>query len=190
MPHQKYYLNPIHAVPAYANAEDGVVNMIVEINKGTLTKYEVINETGMLKVDRVGYSSLVYPFTYGEIPGTWDEDNDPLDIELPYLTEPLVPGCIIEVRVIGIMKFVDSDEIDDKVIGVPNDDKRFDHIKDIKDLPEYFMTETKYYWEKYKELKKPGTGVVKGFFGKDEALLTINECIDRYNKDIKPTVQE
>jgi inorganic pyrophosphatase len=189
IPFQKYMVNPIHVVPAYANKEEGIINMIVEINKGTLTKYEIINETGMLKVDRVGYSSLAFPFTYGGIPMTWDEDGDPLDIELVSTTEPLVPGSLIEARVLGVMKFIDGDEVDDKIIAVPNDDKRLGHLNDIKDLPEYFITETKYYWEKYKELKKPGTGEVKGFFDKAEALKIIDECVERYEKEIKPQVK-
>src|SRR5690606_1520616 len=120
-------------------------------------KYELITETGHLKLDRVGYSSLAYPFAYGAIPSTWDEDGDPLDVEIVNVTEPLVAGSLVEARIIGIMKFNDGGEVDDKVIAVLNDDKRQDHIKSIDDLGEYFKTETTYYWEHYKDLKKPGT---------------------------------
>jgi inorganic pyrophosphatase len=70
--------------------------------------------------------------------------------------------------------------VDDKIIGVVNDDKKNEHIKTIDDLGEYFKTETKYFWEKYKELKKPGTGETKGFFDKDEAIKVIKECEKRY----------
>lgn len=189
IPYYKFAPNPLHVIPAYSNVDEGIVNMIVEINKGTITKYEQINQTGMMKVDRVGYSSLAYPFAYGGIPMTHDEDGDPLDVLIPNVTEPLMIGCLIEVRVVGIIKFIDSDEVDDKVIAVPSGDKRFDHIKDITDLPEYFKIESKYFWEKYKELKKPGTGEVIGFFDKHEAHLIIKKCINAYEVEIKPKVQ-
>ncbi len=100
----------------------------------TITKYELITESGQLKVDRVGYSSLAYPFAYGAIPCTWDEDGDPLDVEIVGVSEPLVPGCLAEVRIIGIMKFDDGGEVDDKVIGVLADDKRMDHITHYSQL--------------------------------------------------------
>src|SRR3989344_6215753 len=161
----KYMLNLLHVLPVFAEGKEDVVNTVVEINSGTLNKYEVITESGQLKLDRVGYSSLAYPFAYGAIPLTWDLDNDPLDICILNVTEPLIPGSLAEVRVVGVMKFEDSGEVDDKIIGVLNDDKRSDHIKSYKDLGEQFEKETKYYWENYKALKKPGTGIVETFFG-------------------------
>jgi len=157
----KYMLNLLHVLPAFADENDAIVNTIVEINAGSINKYELITEAGALKLDRVGYSSLTYPFAYGAIPCTWDEDNDPLDIEIVNVTEPLIPGSLVEARVIGIMKFIDGGEIDDKVIAVINDDKRNAHIKTIEDLGEQFVKETTYYWEHYKDLKKPGTGKVE-----------------------------
>ncbi len=177
--------NLIHVLPAYANKEEKVLNSIVEINSHTINKYELVTETGHLKLDRVGYSSLSYPFAYGAIPMTWDLDGDPLDIEIVNVTEPLVPGCIVEARIIGIMKFEDGGEIDDKVIAVINDDKRSDHINSIEDLSEYFKTETTYYWEHYKDLKKPGTGKTLGFYDAEEAVKIIDECIERYNKEFE-----
>ena len=180
--------NLIHTLPAYADEDELVINVIVELNSGTINKYELITETGHLKLDRVGYSSLAYPFAYGALPMTWDLDDDPLDVEIVNVTEPLVPGSIAEARVIGIMKFEDDGEVDDKVICVLNDDKRMEHIKSVEDLGEYFKEETTYYWEHYKDLKKPGTCKVKGFFGKDEARKIIDECRERYNSDYKPNL--
>ena len=177
----KYMLNLLHVLPPFVEGKSDVLNTIVENNAGSLNKYEIITESGQLKLDRVGYSPIVYPFAYGAIPMTWDEDNDPLDVVIANITESFVPGSLVEIRVIGMMKFVDGGEVDDKIIGVVSDDKRNDHIKTIEDLGEYFKTETKYFWEKYKELKKPGTGVTKGFFDKDEAIKVINECAERYN---------
>lgn len=182
----RYMLNLLHVLPPFANEEKGIVNAIVEINSGTINKYEIITESGQLKLDRVGYSSLAYPFAYGAIPKTWDYDGDPLDVEIVNVIEPLVPGCLVEARIIGVMKFEDGGEIDDKIIAVLSDDRRSDHIKSVADLGEQFIKETTYYWEHIKFLKKPGTGVIKGFFDRDEALKVIKECEEKYTKEYLP----
>ena len=182
----RYMLNLLHVLPPFADEENGVVNTIIEVSAGSINKYEIITESGQLKLDRVGYSSLAYPFTYGAIPQTWDLDNDPLDIEIVNITEPLIPGSVAEVRIIGAMKFVDGGEVDDKIIGVLASDKRCDHISTIDDLGEYFKKETKYYWENYKALKKPGTGAVGEFLGIPEALDIVRESAERYAEDYKP----
>ena len=179
----KYMLNLLHVLPAFVKEDKDIVNAVVEINSGTISKYETITESGQLKLDRVGYSSLAYPFAYGAIPQTWDYDNDPLDVCIVNVMEPLVPGCLAEVRVIGVMKFEDAGEVDDKIIAVLSDDRRSDHIKSIEDLGEQFKKETTYFWEHIKYLKKPGTGVTKGFFDKDEAIKVVKDCEQRY-KDI------
>ncbi len=178
--------NLLHVLPAYANKEENVINCIIELNSHTINKYELVTETGHLKLDRVGYSSLSYPFAYGALPMTWDEDGDPLDVEIVNVTEPLVPGSLVEARIIGIMTFEDGGERDDKVICVLNDDKRVSHINSISDLGEYFETETTYYWEHYKDLKKPGKCKVLGFHDIEETNKIIEECIERYNNDYKP----
>ncbi len=182
----KTMLNLLHALPAFADKDKVVVNAIVETTTGSLNKYEIITESGQLKLDRVGYSSLAYPFTYGAIPQTWDYDNDPLDICIVNVTEPLVPGCLVEARVIGVMKFEDNKEIDDKVIAVLADDRRSDHIQSIEDLGEQFKKETTYFWENIKFLKKPGTGVTKGFFDTKEAVKIIEDCEQRYTEIYLP----
>ena len=185
-PPSKSTPNLLHILDPFVNEQKTIVNTIVELNSNTINKYELITETGHLKLDRVGYSSLAYPFAYGCIPRTWDEDGDPLDIEIVSVTEPLIPGSIVEARVIGVMKFDDGGEVDDKVIAVLSDDKRVDHIKTFNDLGEHWLNETKYYWEHYKDLKKPGTCKVNGFFGIADAIKTIEECEDRYKKEIEP----
>ncbi|OGI74307.1 inorganic pyrophosphatase [Candidatus Nomurabacteria bacterium RIFCSPHIGHO2_02_FULL_41_18] len=178
----KYMLNLLHVLPALVEGKKDVVNAIVEINSGTINKYETITESGQLKLDRVGYSSLAYPFAYGAIPQTWDYDGDPLDVEIVNVIEPLVPGCLVEARVIGVMKFEDGGEVDDKIIAVLSDDRRSDHIQSVENLGEQFKKETTYYWEHIKYLKKPGTGVTKGFFDKEEAIKVIKECEKRYGE--------
>ncbi len=180
--------NLLHVLPAFANESELRVNTIVELNSNTINKYELITETGHLKLDRVGYSSLSYPFAYGCLPRTWDEDGDPLDIEIVSVTEPLVPGSIVEARIIGIMTFDDGGEVDDKVIGVIADDKRMDHIKSFEQLGKHWIKETTYYWEHYKDLKKPGTCNVNGFFGVEKAVQIIKSCEERYLSEIDPSL--
>lgn len=182
----KYMLNLQHVLPPFADEDKGVVNALIEINAGSINKYEFITESGQLKLDRVGYSSLAYPLAYGLIPQTWDQDNDLLDLVVANVTEPLVPGSLAEARVIGVIRFDDGGEQDDKIITVLNDDKRSDHITSYKDLGEYWQKEVQYYFEHYKDLKKPGTCKVQGFFDAAEAVKIIKECAGRYEKEYKP----
>ena len=186
----RFMLNLLHALPAFADEENALINVIVEVSAGSVNKYELITESGQLKLDRVGYSSLAYPFTYGAIPQTWDLDNDPLDVEIVNVTEPLVPGAVVEARIIGAMKFIDGGEVDDKIIAVLASDKRVDHIKTIEDLGEYFKKETKYYWENYKALKKPGTGAVGEFLDIKNSISIVKESMERYDTDYKPRLAD
>jgi inorganic pyrophosphatase len=185
----KYMLNLLHVLPPFVDESKGVVNAIMEINSGTLNKYELITESGQLKLDRVGYASLVYPFAYGAIPGTYDLDNDALDIQIMGVSEPLAPGCLVEARIIGMMKFEDNGETDDKIIAVLNDDKRMDHVTSFDYFGDHVKKEVEYYWEHYKDLKKMGTCKPKGFFGVDEAVKTIKECTERYQKEYASKVE-
>lgn len=189
VPMQKFMPNPLHFIAPWANEEKRILNALVEINAGSINKYEFITETGHMKLDRVGYSTLAYPTVYGLIPQTWDQDHDMLDVLVANVTEPLVPGSLAEVRVIGIMKFEDAGEIDDKIICVLADDKRVEHIQSYKDLGEHWAKEAAHYFEFYKHLKKPGTGKVLGFFDADEAVKVIAECIERYKTDVLPKIE-
>lgn len=176
----KYMLNLQHVLESYVDESKGIINGLVEINSNSINKYEFITESGQLKLDRVGYSSLAYPVAYGLIPQTWDQDNDMLDLVIANVTEPLVPGSLAELRVIGVMKFEDGGERDDKIITVLADDKRMDHISSFEELGGHWEKETEHYFEHYKDLKKPGTCKVLGFFGKEEAMKIIKECQERY----------
>lgn len=182
----KYMLNLQHVLPAFVDKEKMIINGIVEINSGEINKYELITETGHLKLDRVGYSSLSYPVSYGAIPKTWDQDGDMLDFVIANVTEPLIPGSLVEARIIGVMKFEDGGERDDKIITILSDDKRMDHITSYKDLGPHWEKETAHYFEFYKHLKKPGTCKVLGFFDAKEAVSIVEECEERYVKDYAP----
>ncbi len=176
-------MNLLHVLPPFVDEAKKLVHGLVEINHNSINKYEFITESGQLKLDRVGYSSLAYPVAYGLIPQTWDQDGDMLDFIIANVTEPLVPGSLAEVRVIGIMKFEDGGERDDKVITVLSDDKRMDHIQKFEDLGPHWKEETNHYFEHYKDLKKPGTCKVLGFFDTDEAMKIIKECEQRYKDE-------
>ena len=182
----KYVLNLQHVLPAFADEEKKIINGLIEITPNTINKYEYITEAGVLKLDRVGYSSLAYPITYGLIPQTWDEDNDLLDVVVANVTEQLLPGTLAELRVIGVMKFEDGGERDDKIITVINDDKRQDHIQKLEDLGPHWMKEIEHYFEYYKHLKKPGTAKPLGFFDANEAVNIIKECEERYKQEYLP----
>jgi inorganic pyrophosphatase len=182
----KYMLNLLHVLPAFVDKEKKVLNTIIEVTAGSINKYELITETGTLKLDRVGYSSLAYPFTYGAIPMTWDLDNDMLDVMIANVTETLVPGSLVEVRVIGVIKFVDGGEVDDKIIAVLSDDKRMDHITSYEQLGPHWTKEAMHYLEYYKHLKKAGTCKVEGCFDADEAVKIIEECEERYTQEYLP----
>ena len=179
-------LNLLHVLPAYADESKGILNGLVEINSNSINKYEFITETGQLKLDRVGYSSLAYPVAYGCIPQTWDQDNDMLDVVIADVTEALVPGSLAELRVVGVMKFEDGGDRDDKIITVLADDKRMDHVLSYKDLGGHWEKETQHYFEHYKDLKKLGTCKVLGFFEIPDALEIIKACAERYEKEYKP----
>lgn len=179
----KFMYNLLHVLPAFVDESKGIINGLVEINSNSINKYEFITESGQLKLDRVGYSSLAYPVAYGLVPQTWDKDNDLLDFIIANVTEPLVPGSLLEARVIGVIKFEDGGERDDKIITVLSDDKRMDHINSYEELGGHWQKETEHYFEHYKDLKKMGTCKVLGFFGKDEAIKIIKECEERYKNE-------
>lgn len=182
----KYMLNLQHVLDPYVSQQDKIINVLVEVNTHTINKYEIITESWQLKLDRVGYSSLAYPCAYGLIPQTRDQDSDMLDVMIVNITEPLVPWCLVEARIIGVMTFEDGGERDDKIIAVLADDKRCDHIHSYLDLGEYWQKNTEYYRTHYKDLKKIGTCKPLGFFDTSEAIKIIDECAQRYVSDYLP----
>ncbi|KAH0995518.1 hypothetical protein GBA52_019382 [Prunus armeniaca] len=127
-----------------------IFNCVIEIPKGSKVKYELDKKTGLIKVDRILYSSVVYPHNYGFIPRTLCEDNDPLDV-LIIMQEPVVPGCFLRAKAIGLMPMIDQGEKDDKIIAVCADDPEYRHYQDIKDLPPHRLAEIRRFFEDYKK---------------------------------------
>ncbi|WZN44285.1 inorganic diphosphatase [Chitinophaga caseinilytica] len=125
--------NPWHSVSPGENAPHTVTG-IIEIPKGSRAKYELDKDSGLLKLDRVLYSSVYYPANYGFIPKTYCDDNDPLDILILSQIE-VVPMCIMDAKVIGVMQMIDGGEADDKIIAVAAHDMSVAHINDISELP-------------------------------------------------------
>lgn len=172
-----------HDVPLGSNAPEEI-NVIIEIPRGSLNKYEYDKETGLIALDRVNYSAATYPCEYGFVPKTLWDDGDALDVIGPS-TEPFAPGTLVSMRPVGVMRMDDSGESDDKVIVVPAEDKRFDHVRDVQDLGERTLKEYQHYFETYKDLKgKPGeyTVEINGFEGADAAKAAVQRSVELYNE--------
>lgn len=132
-------------------------------------------------LDRVEPMAFAKPCNYGFIPQTLDEDGDELDV-LMITDQPLTTGIYMKARILGVMKFVDSDEVDDKIICVPEDDRNNgDKYQTLEDLPKQLIRQIEFHFNHYKDLKKPGTTEVKGFFGAEEAKEVVKEAIARWN---------
>ena len=157
-----------------------IVNGLIEIPQGSRSKYEIDKETGLLKLDRVIYSSFHYPINYGFIPQTLGHDNDPLDICI-LSSQSIQPLCLVEATVIGNMQMIDSGEADDKIIAVAAQDPSVNYIRDIDELPKHFFNELKNYFEQYKVLENKQVEI-KEFQNKSTAFEVINEAIELYKQ--------
>lgn len=155
-----------------------LVNGIIEIPKGTRAKYELDKDSGLLMLDRVLYSSVYYPANYGFIPRTYCDDKDPLDI-LVLSQIDIVPLCIVEAKIIGVMRMLDNNEADDKLIAVASGDPSVNHYNDISELPPHFISEMKNFFEDYKKLEKK-TVVVEDFQGREIAQKILMDSIVLY----------
>lgn len=169
--------NPWHDV-AFGEDAPAIVNGIIEIPKGSRAKYELDKDSGMLKLDRVLFSSVYYPANYGFIPKTYCDDNDPLDILILSQID-IVPMCLVSAKVIGVMRMIDGGEADDKIIAVAEGDPSVSHINDISELPEHFISEMRNFFEDYKKLEKK-TVIVEEFLNRETAQEIVNKAIEDY----------
>jgi len=164
------------------NVDDGIVNVVVEIPQGSTHKIEWNRELAVMQLDRTEPAIFAKPTNYGFIPQTLDEDGDELDA-LIITDKPLPTGIFLEAKVIGVMQFVDDDEVDDKVVVVPADDRHTGNaINSLEDLPKQIINQIEHHFTHYKDLKKPGSTVVKGWGDIAEAKRIIHESIERWNK--------
>ncbi len=174
-----YTLHPWHGAAAGKHKPEQV-NALIEISKGSRCKYEIDKTTGLLKLDRVVYSSFHYPLNYGFIPQTLGEDNDPLDI-LVLCSESIVPLCLVEVTIIGNMQMIDNGEKDDKIIAVATHDPAVNHVKEMENLSPHFLEVVKNFFEQYKVLEKKVVEIDE-FQDRQTAYNIINESIARYEE--------
>lgn len=151
---------------------------VIEIPKGCKNKYEMDKETGLLRLDRVLYTSTHYPANYGFIPRTYADDHDPLDV-LVLCQENIVPMTLVECKPIGVLKMVDDNSLDEKIIAVPTNDPTYSDYTDISELPSHIFDEISHFFKVYKSLETKET-VVNEVDGADEAKKIIEKCIQLY----------
>lgn len=175
-------MHPWHDVEVGDQAPD-LVPVIIEVPKGSKNKYELDKPSGLLKVDRVLFSSVHYPANYGFIPRSYCGDHDPLDV-LVLGQEPVVPMTIMTARPIGVMKMLDQGEADDKIIAVHANDPEFDSYTSITQLPPHRLKEVQRFFEDYKILENKAVKIEK-FLDRDEALEVIRESLELYKKHEK-----
>jgi inorganic pyrophosphatase len=153
------------------------VEVIIEVPKGSRNKYELDHATGVIHLDRVLFSSVHYPTDYGFVPGTTSADGDPLDV-LIIVEEPTFPGCRVRIRPIGVQLMRDEKGTDEKILGVPVADPRFDGIKDISDLQEHWLLEIRNFFDTYKLLEGKAVAV-EGWQGAKEARALLKKYTSR-----------
>lgn len=150
------------------------VDVIIEIPKGSRNKYEYDDKRGLIRLDRILYSSIHYPTDYGFIPGTLAPDGDHLDV-LVVCEEPTYPGVQVRARAIGVLRMVDENGSDDKVLAVPTSDPRFDGVRDLADLAPHWLQEIANFFATYKVLERKAADII-GWGSAQEAVGLIEEC--------------
>ncbi|MCL2228909.1 MAG: inorganic diphosphatase [Firmicutes bacterium] len=175
-------MNIIHDIDPKRIGKDKFV-VVTEIQKNTRMKYEIDKETGMLALDRILKTSMVYPTNYGFIPRTLSEDGDPLDVNI-IMTEEVPPMTIVECVPVGVIDMVDGGERDEKILAIPAFNKfvKPDDEATLKLLYGHIVEELKHFYVHYKDLENKKVEVLKTS-GRKEAQKIIEEAIARYNKN-------
>src|SRR5664279_1110688 len=176
-----------HCVETGKNAP-ALVKSIIEIPKGSKGKYELDKDTGLLRLDRVLFSSVHYPANYGFIPQTYCDDHDPLDI-LVICSIELFPMSIVEAKVIGVMEMIDGDERDDKIISVARNDMSVNYINELSELPPHTLVELKRFFEDYKKLEHKNV-IVEQFLSKEKAYEIVLESMKLYDDNREKLIEK
>ncbi len=155
----------------------------IEIQKGSKSKYELDKETGVLRLDRVLYTSTVYPASYGFIPRTYADDGDPLDV-LVLCSEPILPATLVQCYPIGVINMLDDGKMDEKIIAIPFREPTYNIYSDISQLPKHIFEEMMHFFEVYKVLEHKETSV-REIMGRESAVAIVQKCIDNYKNQIE-----
>lgn len=173
-------MHPWHQVRLYSESPD-IIPAIIEVPKGSQIKYELDKDSGLVRVDRILYSSVHYPANYGFIPQTYCDDNDPLDI-LVLGQNPVTPLSIMRARPIGVMKMIDGGEADDKIIAVHEDDMQYNCYHHIDELPPHTLKTLQRFFEDYKILEAKEVKI-ESFLGPIEAKKIIQKALQVYQNN-------
>jgi inorganic pyrophosphatase len=173
--------HPWHDLPNSIETCTEQFNVVIEIPRGSKVKYELDKPSGQLRVDRILYSSVMYPANYGFLPRSYCGDGDPLDV-LVLGNEPVVPLSIMQARAIGVMHMADEGDPDDKIIAVHINDPAYSDYTDISQLPKHMFLEIQRFFEDYKVLEEKEVSV-EGFHGAEEAVQVVRESLELYRRE-------
>lgn len=157
-----------------------VINVIIEIPKGSKNKYELDKETGLIMLDRAMHTSQDYPFDYGFMPQSHWEDGDPLDVVV-LTTYALAPGVLVKVRPVAIVNMIDDGDSDAKIIAVPDKDPRWDEVRDLADVNKHTIKEIEHFFLTYKQIQKKPVSI-DSIEGKDKALEAVLKSQELYKE--------
>ncbi len=157
-----------------------LVNVIVEIPKGSKNKYEIDKENGLIKLDRAMKSAQDYPFDYGFVPQSLWDDGDALDVVL-LTTYPLVPGILVEARPVAVMRMIDGGEGDDKIIAVPKNDPRWEEVSELSDINKHTLKEIQHFFETYKSIEGKKVEIT-GIEGREAAYGAVKKGLAMYQE--------
>jgi inorganic pyrophosphatase len=170
-------MNLLHDIAPGTSEE---MNVIIEIPRGSMNKYEIDKETGLIMLDRVLHTAQQYPFYYGFVPQTLWDDGDALDVVL-LTTQPLAPGILVHARPIAVLPMIDGGDKDEKILAVPASDPRFADIKDLSDVNKHTLKEISHFFLTYKQLQKKEVSLEE-WQGKEAAVAAFNRACQMYQE--------
>jgi inorganic pyrophosphatase len=153
-------------------------DVLIEIPRGSRNKYEYDFKLKKIRFDRMLFSSMMYPADYGFIPETLALAGDPLDV-LVLVTEPTFPGCVMEVKPIGVFHMADEKGPDEKIVCVPVSDPIWNKLNDLSDINPHLLKEIEHFFQVYKDLENKKVDV-EGWGDVHEAREIIDQCVDRF----------